>query len=88
MKLREPFLSLNFIQEAKQLQFKKGSDHRHSLELDSSSGSEGKYCGSIVYVIARCGVQGIIYPVKTAFEAKGRYLSVKDQPEKSRLSMV
>ena len=57
------------LQEAKQLQFKKGSDNWHSLELDSSTND--KYSGSIVYVIARCGVQGIIYPVKTAFEAKG-----------------
>ena len=62
------------MQEAKQLQFTKGSDNCHTLELDSTSDNDSKYCGNIVYVIARCGVQGIIYPIKTAFEAKGNKL--------------
>ena len=49
-------------------QFSRGSDNSHVLEL---SGSDERLCGRVVYVIVKCGVQGLIYPIKTDVEQNG-----------------
>ena len=50
-------------------QFARGPDNSHTLEL---SGSDERLCGRVVYVIVKCGVQGLIYPIKTDVEQQGR----------------
>ena len=49
-------------------QFTRGSDNSHTLEL---SGSDERLCGRVVYVIVKCGVQGLIYPIKTDVQQNG-----------------
>ena len=49
-------------------QFTRGSDNSHTLEL---SGSDERLCGRVVYVIVKCGVQGLIYPIKTDVHQNG-----------------
>lgn len=56
------------LQDAKQKQFSLSSDNRHTLELSSN---DERFCGRIVYVIVKFGVQGLIYPVKTDIDKKG-----------------
>lgn len=58
------------MQEARQKHFSKGADNSHWLELDGEADWE-QFCGRIVYVIVRCGVQGLIYPVKTDIPENG-----------------
>ena len=57
-----------FLKDAKQKQFRKSSDNVHELDL---SNEDDEFCGRVVYVIARVGVHGHIYPIKTDIEAKG-----------------
>ena len=56
-------------QDAKQRPFRRAGRHEHQLELRPDRDRD--YCGRVVYVVARCGVQGVIYPVRTDVQAKG-----------------
>ncbi len=65
------YLSLGpFFQDAKQRPFRRSGRHEHSLELRGDRDRD--FLGRVVYVVARCGVQGIIYPIKTDVELKGK----------------
>ena len=60
------------FQDARQKQFARGSDNSHALELSSCGGGEcERFFGRVVYVIVKCGVQGLIYPIKTDVHQNG-----------------
>ncbi len=59
----EVFLATVPKYEARQKAFTKTGEGRHSLTLTQSDDPD--LIGRVVYVVARCGVQGSIYPIKT-----------------------
>lgn len=59
-----------FFQDAKQRPFRRAGRHSHALDLVSDRDSD--FMGRVVYVVARCGVQGVIYPIKTDVAKKAK----------------
>jgi hypothetical protein len=56
------------LQDSLQRAFSKRSDNRHVLDLDLT---EDGVVGRVVYVVARAGVHGVLYPVKTDVQLTG-----------------
>ena len=67
-------LRISISQDAKQRPFRRSGRHEHNLELRSERDRD--FLGRVVYVVARCGVQGIIYPIKTDLPTKGVRLRI------------